>query len=62
MHDPMNNLMNDQALVEVTLRQAGIRRILYQRRDIRFLRYKHHFSLWVEKPKDHTAEWMADLA
>src|SRR5262245_61244941 len=40
MHDAMNDLMDDQAPVEVALRQFGVRSALGKRRDVRFVRDK----------------------
>lgn len=62
MHDSVDDLMNDEASIKIMQWKIGIRRVLDQRRDIRFLRDKNSFLLGVEQPKDRAIEGMSDLA
>src|SRR5262245_10614088 len=62
MHDAMNNLMDDQASVKVTLREFGIRSALGQRRDGRFVRNKDALSIGIEKSEDRvSAQGMSNI-
>src|SRR5262245_24791058 len=62
MHDAMNNLMDDQASVKVTLRELGIGSAPGQRRDGRFSRNEDALSTGVEKSKDRgSAQGMSNV-
>src|SRR5262245_50250308 len=62
MQDPVDGLVNDEALIEIVLRKPFIGRALDEQGDIGELRDEDFILLDVEQAKDGAAEGMADLA